>query len=243
MPTWNNFEYLVRAVESIRDYTQEAQWRLVVVDNGSTDETPGYLRHLIQTGVPLTIIELPSNRGFVTATNAGLAEVRPGENVCLMNDDIQIVDPLWLKKLEADLQDPLIGMVVPVSNYVMWLQKAALSFQIPFKKHETNLVVYFCGLMRYDAFQKVGYLDERFGMGGNDDMDYSIRMHDAGYKLWIDREVFVLHYGSRTLLRNNDTAAYDKINQDTRKLLIEKWGEVKVSALFDLPEPLKELAE
>lgn len=237
IPSVSNFDFLVRCIESMRDYTRgDVKLRYIVIDNGSVDQTPGYLRKLKQQGVDITILTNETNVGFVKATNQGLKEVKEGEIICLANDDIQIVDPFTFDRLAKDLDDPGVGMVVPTSDYVMGLQKSDISFQIPKTKHETNFAIYFCGLMRWDVFQKVGLLDERFGQGGNDDMDFAIRMHEAGYKMLVDREVFVRHYGSRTLLRTNDGAAYDKINQDTRKILIDKWGQAKVDALFRLPD-------
>ena len=236
IPTWNNLEYLMRTVHSALNNTLDVALRLVVIDNGSTDDTPKYLKGLQQAGLPVTVITNEQNVGFVKATNQGLEKAQPGELICLANDDIQITDPFTFARMAQDLEDQHIGMVVPTSDYVMGLQQSAISYQIPKKKHVTNLVVYFCGLMRYDAFERIGFLDERFGMGGNDDMDMSIRFKELGYQLLIDRTVFVRHYGSRTLLRDNDTKKYDEINTTTRTLLIEKWGKHKVDELFRLPD-------
>ena len=236
-PTWNNFPFLVRMVESLRDVIQETDWRLVVIDNGSTDQTAGYLRQLKQKGVPLTILSQDENLGFIKATNLGMREAKPGEIICLANDDIQFTDPTTLARLADDLADPKAGMVVPVSDYVMHLQKLDLSWQIPKVKHETGAVVYFCGLWRYETYQEIGGLDERFGIGGCDDLDLSIRLKEAGYKLLIDRTVFVKHYGSATLMRTEGgQEGYVKLDADKRKILIEKWGEQKVAELFRLPD-------
>jgi hypothetical protein len=38
-------------------------------------------------------------------------------------------------------------------------------------------------LVKKEVIDKIGGLDERFGMGGNDDLDYSIRIKEAGYRL------------------------------------------------------------
>lgn len=242
IPTTNNYNMLVRCLESIRDLTQQAEYRVIVVDNGSTDETPKYIMDLRTQGFPIEAYRFAENVGFVKATNTGTEMVRKGENICWMNDDVQITDPLWLHKLECDLQDPSVGMVVPISNYVMHLQRFDQSYQLP-QKHFTNLVVYFVGLMRWDVFEKVGYLDERFGMGGNDDMDYSIRSRQAGYKLLVDRSVFCYHYGSQTLLRNGDQKAYENVNTTTRAILIEKWGQSVVDWLFKLDNHLIETGD
>lgn len=231
IPTWNNVPFLVACLESFHDYTDGIDYRLVVVDNGSTDGTPQYLADA-QKRMPLTVIRNEQNLGFVKATNQGLGVVKSGEHVLWLNDDVQITDPLWLARLESNLNND-IGAVAPVSNFVMGLQQVQLSPSIYRKQHFTNFLIGFCLLIRADAFQKVGKLDERFLMGGNDDLDYSIRLKEAGYQLLIDRTVFVLHYGAQSISR---IGGYAKVEADTRPLLVAKWGQAKVDELFKLPE-------
>ncbi len=236
IPTWSNARCLIACIESLFDLTDEANYRVVVVDNGSTDETKDYLadaqkRHSSQ----LIVHRNETNLGFVKATNQGLGYAEPGENILFLNDDTQIVDPLWLARLESNLNNE-IGAVGPVSNFVMGFQQVGLSPNIPHRTHVANFLIGFCLLVRADAFAKVGKLDERFGYGGNDDLDYSIRLREAGYKLLTDRRVFVLHYGAKSVSR---IGGYDKVEKDTRPLLVEKWGKAKVDALFTLPEGLE----
>jgi GT2 family glycosyltransferase len=238
IPTWNNLELLMRTVQSCLTYTWGVQIRFVIIDNGSTDETPQFLISLKNAGVDITIITNEQNVGFVKATNQGLREAKPGEIICLANDDIQIVDPCTFGRMARDLEeDSSVGMVVPTSDYVMHLQKSELSTQIPKTKHETGVVVYFCGMWRYDVFERVGFLDERFGIGGNDDLDLSIRIKEMGYKLLIDRNVFVRHFGSATLARTQgNIEGIRKLDEEKRKILVEKWGQAKVDALFRPPD-------
>ena len=93
-------------------------YRAIVIDNGSTDDTVQYLADVRKRHPNLTVIRNETNLGFVKATNQGLNQVQPGENVLLLNDDVQVTDPLWLRRMEDDLGDD-IGAVGPVSNFVM----------------------------------------------------------------------------------------------------------------------------
>ena len=47
---------------------------------------------------------------------------------------------------------------------------------------EMNQCQGFCMLIKREVIERIGYLDERFGIGGFDDTDYSMRAYRAGYK-------------------------------------------------------------
>ena len=59
--TWNGLDYTRACLESLRAHTAlETGVEVIVVDNGSTDGTPGYLR-----GLPwVTLIENGRNLGY-----------------------------------------------------------------------------------------------------------------------------------------------------------------------------------
>ena len=85
-------------------------------------------------------------------------------------------------------------------------------------------------LIRKDVLDKVGLLDERFGIGGQDDLDISIRIREAGYKLKINRYVFIHHLGFQSL--SKVFPSYKEIEDLTRPMLVEKWGKEKIDDLF-----------
>ena len=75
-------------------------WELIVVDNGSTDGTSGYLAGVQDaSAVPVTVIANATNRGFPAAINQALQEAR-GEFIVLLNNDVVVTDA-WLDQLIA----------------------------------------------------------------------------------------------------------------------------------------------
>lgn len=224
VPTWNNVEHLKLTLDSLLKTTQDCLYRVVVVDNASFDGTPDYLASL---GEQVTTVRMDHNEGFVRGVNAGLRHVQTGEHVLLLNDDTFILDPLWLKRLATRLVED-VGAVGPVSNFIMGPQKMELNGQYPLL-HDVKFLIGFCLLIRADAYRVVGTLDERFLMGGNDDLDYSIRLRRAGFRLAVDRSTFVYHYGARSISR---IGGYAKVERETRPLLVEKWGQDVVNELF-----------
>ncbi len=75
-------------------------WELIVVDNGSTDDTAEYLEGIRDAAaVPVTVIANRQNLGFPAAINQGLREAC-GEYLVLLNNDAVVTDG-WLDQLVA----------------------------------------------------------------------------------------------------------------------------------------------
>ena len=78
VPTWNGAERLGRLLESLDDDAQ-----VIVVDNGSTDDTPHVLRRRFRD---VDVLRLPRNEGFSRAVNRAAARAT-GDVLVLLNDD------------------------------------------------------------------------------------------------------------------------------------------------------------
>lgn len=241
IPSWNNHDSLYTTLASVMENTN-TRFNAIVVDNGSTPS----LLSIYEGQGPLTIIPNETNLGWVKAINQGIS-ITQAPYVLFLNDDIQIShkDYHWLDRLIDHMEsDPACGAVGPTSNFVLGTQSinpvvedengaASKLVDLP-QVHDTNLLIGFCLLVRREALDEVGGLDERFGLGGNDDLDYSIRLRKAGWKMKVCRDVYVHHYGCRTTGRDGEEA-YNQVNADTRKILIDKWGEDEVRKCFVVP--------
>jgi len=85
LPTWNRAPLLRRAVESVRAQTLDA-WELVVVDDGSTDDTPAVLEGLVAFEDRIRVVVVPHG-GVSRARNAGIAAARAGHLAFLDSDN------------------------------------------------------------------------------------------------------------------------------------------------------------
>ncbi|REK21699.1 MAG: glycosyltransferase, partial [Planctomycetota bacterium] len=225
-------------VDSIRLLTDEP-YELIFVDNGSTDGTVDYLRSLHGA----TVIANDSNRGFPAAVNQGMA-VAQGEQILLLNNDC-VVTTGWLRRmLDVLRSDSTIGLVGPVSNNVSGEQQIPVGYghlceldgwawdrQRSFIgdgcfAHNaacgTDRLVGFCLLMKRELVDRIGALDERFGIGCFEDDDFCRRAVDAGYRAVIANGAFVHHVGSATF-RASGVDLGDVLQQNQR-LYDEKWG-------------------
>lgn len=99
MATCNQAPSLVDALSSLRAQTLSPhQWELIVINDGSTDETEEILR---QNSHPLQAIH-QSNQGLAASCNTGLRLAR-GEYFARMDSD-DLASPDWLERMVDALE-------------------------------------------------------------------------------------------------------------------------------------------
>lgn len=91
LPTYNRAAILPRAVDSVMQQSL-SDWELIIVDDGSTDETARYLAGLEDPRVSL--FSHPYNRGVAAAKNTGLDHVRGEWFTTFDSDDEMMPDAL-----------------------------------------------------------------------------------------------------------------------------------------------------
>ena len=234
IPAFNQLRYCRQCIESIRRCTT-IPYRLVLVDNGSTDGVSEYFDDVAGAFT----IHAETNLGFAGGVNLGLRHAQG--HVVLLNSDT-VVPPGWLERLrDALLGNDDVGMAGPLSNYASGMQQietpplssqeelAAFADELAAKNagvaSDTYRLVGFCMLIRDEVVRRVGLLDERFETGNFEDDDYCLRVRHAGFRLVIAHDAFVYHFGSRTFagmgLTNEKFSAVLRENEGRFR---EKWG-------------------
>ena len=123
MLTCNKLEYTIKAVESIRKYTDKGTYEIIVIDNASTDNTVEWLKKQDD----LKLILNKENLGFPKGCNQGI-EVATGTEILLLNNDV-IVTPKWLQNMVKTLySNDKYGAVGPVTNSAPG-QEIAISYK------------------------------------------------------------------------------------------------------------------
>jgi glycosyltransferase involved in cell wall biosynthesis len=95
LPTFDRAHLVKRAIESVLDQTY-SDWELIVVDDGSTDNTFATVRPIVLTDARLRY-HFAANRGLAGARNIGLA-LAGGEYITFLDsDDLYRPDHLQLR--------------------------------------------------------------------------------------------------------------------------------------------------
>ena len=237
--TYNNLALSKLCLESVLRNTEYPNFEVIVVDNDSKDDTPPYLQQLARLEPSVKVLLNKQNYGFAKANNQGI-ELATGEHIILLNNDA-IVPPGWLSRLLRHLDDPQVGMVGPVTNFVgnearinvnykTWRQMEVFAqrqcFPNDLLMSDIHMLAMFCVAFRRKTFNQIGPLDERFGIGMFEDDDYSIRIKQAGYRIVCAADVFVHHFGQAAFGKLIKSGTYDRLFEENRRQYEAKWKTV-----------------
>ncbi len=237
IPNYNQADYLLACLESIRRHTSEPH-EIIIVDNGSTDHAPERAKQLGWNEIQ--VIENESNIGFGPACNQGIRAAR-GKYIVLLNNDTLVTEG-WLERMRnAAHSDPRLGLVGPRSNYV----SHAVQFDGPATYHDpdsleayarelarnnrdrleyVDRLVFFCVLIKRDLIEDIGLMDEGYAIGNFEDDDYCMLAKSRGWKLAVAQDAFIHHFGSRTFFAIDDGSLHRDRMIANGRLFARKWG-------------------
>ncbi len=234
--THDNVDITRVCLESIAERTDYPNYEVIVVDNASTDDTRAALNEFARQDDHVHVFFNETNMGFAAGVNQGVNASR-GEYIVWLNNDC-VVTSGWLARMVRKLEDASIGAVGPVTNYSGNESRIPVNYtsleemhqfgreytrQHAGKSYDLPMLTMFCIALRREVVEKVGKLDERYGMGMFEDDDYAMRLRAAGYRMVCMEDVFVHHFGSVTF-RLYGSELYRQILQENQKKFEEKWG-------------------
>jgi glycosyltransferase involved in cell wall biosynthesis len=190
---YNRADQVVTCLESLLRLDL-ADFEIVLVDDGSTDETPAQLAafRAAHPARPITVVTNPRNLGISGARNAGIRAAR-GENVLFTDSDC-VVEPGWLRAMLAELARPGVGAVAGLvrdaapRNYV---ERAYVGWtRVPDSADRVRLVGNNMGFPRGLACR---YLFDPALSYYCDETDIERRLRDDGYSIAFARDAVVNH--------------------------------------------------
>ncbi len=235
--THNNIDLTRACLESLERFTHyDGNWEVIVVDNASTDGSREFLQQWASGNGRRIVILNEANCGFAAGNNQGLA-VASGEYLVMLNNDTEVTQG-WLPTLMNHLRrSPELGIVGPVTDNIGNEARVSLHYRSADEMHrraraytlahmgETfpiRTLAFFCVMLPQAVHERVGPLDESYGLGFFEDDDYCRRVEQAGWKIACAEDVFVRHHLS---------ASFGKLGAGRRELLARnrriyeaKWG-------------------
>jgi len=237
---WRVPEGLSRAVAAVRAQVGAPAYEIVVVENGATPD----VREAVRQAQPDRIVSSETNLGFGQGCNLGVAS-STGEYVVLLNDDAE-PDPGWLRALVsvADSDATVGGVGSLLLNPDGTLQEAG-SRVLPsgrtfragagstldearaaglLVRRDIDYGSAAALLLRRTAFDQVGGFDPRYTPAYYEDVDFSFRLHLAGWRVVFEPGAVVRHDANSSTRSN--LAYLTFLDHRSLALFQDRWREV-----------------
>ena len=203
LPAANESVLLQRTVEQFAATLPENS-EVIVVDNGSTDDSSDFLLDGARANVRL--IRTPDPLGVAGARNRGLAQAQ-GEIVVFADAHIDLPQHWW-QPIVCTLNQPNVGVVGPGIGIMgkpergascgQRIAEAKLRVEWLSKQAEEPYPVPTLGggfmAMRHDILKAAGAFDAGMPQWGSEDLELCVRYWLLGYEVWVAPAVTVLHY-------------------------------------------------
>ena len=219
--SWNTRNILRNCLQSIYEHAGKIDFEVIVIDNASTDSSSEMVRNDFKNAI---LIENSQNCGFAAATNQGITKAGGRYVLLLNSDTVILDNAISkvIAVADANPDAAIIGCRVLNPDYTLQptcfmfpsILNLLLSSTYLYKlfprsrffgrermtwwdRNDTREVEVVTGcfmLVRKEAIEQVGVLDERFFMYA-EETDWCYRFKKTGWKIMFTPSAQIIHFG------------------------------------------------
>ena len=242
IPCYNHWRTTAECLATIFN-SGLTDYKVIVVDDVSTDATPKLLQTVISQGYPVQVITNKENKGYIGSTNVAL-KIVDTDFIALMNNDVHL-DKMCIKNLiETYKKHSDVGVLGAAQFDKHWKPLAQLKF---FKRGEEAMMIdhmvvtnipeelqnaeiiycddvhFACALISKEVLNKVGLLDEDMKGGNYDQESYCCAVKEAGWRIAVCPTAKYIHYCSVSVA--DQWGYYCQMLNVNRQIFFKKWGQ------------------
>jgi len=242
----NGLKLLSTCVDSINSKTSYSNYEIVIVANDGGEEDCIEYREKPGESRRVNVIRYEGAFNYAAICNYGVDNVN-GDIVCLLNDDTEVIDAEWLTELVSHAVRPGVGAVGAkllyednsiqhagivlgvggTAGYVHRLLKNGMRgyFNRAGVIQNYTAVTGACMVLRKRLYKEIGGMDkDQFCITFND-VDFCLKLVQAGYRnVWTPFS-FLYHYESKTREYGNTDEKIARLKVEEQKFR-EKWGQI-----------------
>ncbi|GFM88326.1 hypothetical protein PSCICO_37250 [Pseudomonas cichorii] len=253
IPTRNAGALLKQCIDSIQNLTTYSPYEIVVVDNGSDDlESLAYFEQISEQP-NMTVLRDDGPFNYSALNNKAVKMAR-GELVGLINNDIEVITPEWLDEMVALAIQPEVGAVGArlwfpdnrlqhggvilgiggIANHShKFLPKGEYGyFGRAVLIQEFSAVTAACLVIRKSIFEQVNGLNDVNLKVAFNDVDFCLRVKEAGYvNVWTPfAELY--HHESATRGFEDSPEKQERFTQEV-DYMMTRWPNIKADYAYN----------
>ncbi len=232
IPNWNGKHLLKTCLTSLEKQSFK-DFDVLVVDNGSTDDSAGYIRKYFPK---FGILELNKNYGFARAVNEGIKN-SSGEYLVLLNNDTEVEkDYIKYLVLAADKHSDVGFVAAKMLNFKNRNIIDSAGDAVDVVGHSYNiglgqkdgpefnragsifLATAGGSLFKKEVFERAGYFDEDY-FTYMEDVDLCLRAQFMGFKGWYEPRSVLYHIRKATSSKVGRLSEYWHFRNMTQNII------------------------
>jgi len=227
IPTKDKSELIKNCIKTLLYKTNYPNYEVLIIDNGSKEKEvlDFYEKLKIDERVKVFSYDIPFN--FSKLVNFGISKAE-GSLICLLNNDIEIIEENWLEEMARHALRKEVGVVgakllypdgtIQHAGVIMGIWNGAdhafkgerdgEGYMYRLATTQNYLCVTgACMVFRREVFEEVGGFDEIFSIDFND-VDFCLKVFEKGYRIvWTPYAVLIhLESKSKFQVKDEDTA-------------------------------------
>lgn len=219
VPTRDRADLLAACVDGLLARTDGVDADLVIVDNGSREAATAALYERLERDPRIRRIERPGPFNFPNLVGAGVAVARH-DLVLLLNNDVEPMEPNWLRAMIAELSEPRVGIVgarllfpdghvqhggvtlgaggIARHTFHFFGLRDGEDHGLLAMRRDVSAVTAACLLTRKSLWDRLGGMDgDAFAVAYND-VDFCLRVRASGMRVVWTPEATLVHRESVT---------------------------------------------
>ncbi len=244
IPTRDRPALLAHCIDGILNRTDYTPIELLIVDNDSRERRTTRLLAQLATDPRIRILPHPGPFNWSAMNNAAVRQSH-GEIIVLLNNDIDVIDPLWLREMVSLAQRPDIGIVGARLLYPdgalqhagMTIGPGAVTAHLcrgaarhdpghgEMLRHTRTVaaVTGACMVMRRIVFDTAGGLEAEHLAVTNNDLDLCLRVRACGWRVVCTPRAELYHQDAASRGPDETAEQHDRVRQE-RAYLVQRWG-------------------
>lgn len=231
VPIYNALPDLQKLLKSLIHNFDFSLGEVILVNDKSDAETSDFLIKFCDRHKCFKLINNHENSGFIKTCNRGMRNAK-NDIFVLLNSDTIIPTEFCYRIIKCFKSDKNIGVASPIGAHT-----ATYYIEPPFlyslermnrrlrRRHKCEYPVVpaaegYCFCIRKEVFLQQGGLDEIYGKGYHEEVDFSYRANDNGWKNVLIDDLYVYHKRHASF----GTAQRSELIKQNTKTFINRWG-------------------